>query len=123
MIHSKNFYIFFNIIIAIILSINGIAQDVEVPLAEHPRPDLNRPEWMNLNGNWSFEFDTGDVGEDEGWYAEKKLSRKITVPFSWGAPLSGVADEGDIGHLFGAVYLLNTYPHLLGNFTIVNFTA
>jgi len=97
MIHSKNFCIFFNIIIAIILSINGIAQDVEVPLAEHPRPDLNRPEWMNLNGIWSFEFDTGDVGEDEGWYAEKELSRKITVPFSWGAPLSGVADEGDIG--------------------------
>ncbi|MBN1441814.1 MAG: hypothetical protein JXA90_03845, partial [Planctomycetes bacterium] len=40
-----------------------------IPLPEHPRPDLERPDWVNLNGVWSFRFDPGDAGEKEGWGA------------------------------------------------------
>ncbi len=24
----------------------------EIPLPEHPRPDFQREQWINLNGNW-----------------------------------------------------------------------
>lgn len=71
---------------------------VQVPLPEHPRPDFQRAAWLNLNGQWRFAFDPSDSGVRLGW-ARRPLpgSRQILVPFSWGAPLSGVPDSGDVG--------------------------
>ena len=57
-----------------------------IPLPEHPRPDWERPDWVNLNGEWDFGFKRG------------AYDRTILVPFGWGSPLSGVADDGDTGH-------------------------
>src|SRR6266498_515083 len=59
---------------------------VQGPLPEHPRPDFQRPQWLSLNGRWQFWFGRQDSGK-----------REIVVPFSWGSPLSGVPDSGDIG--------------------------
>lgn len=28
----------------------------KIPLPEHPRPDFERSEWINLNGPWAFTF-------------------------------------------------------------------
>ena len=28
-----------------------------IPLPEHPRPDWERPQWVNLNGEWDFGFE------------------------------------------------------------------
>jgi Glycosyl hydrolases family 2, sugar binding domain/Glycosyl hydrolases family 2/Glycosyl hydrolases family 2, TIM barrel domain len=68
-----------------------------IPLPEQPRPDFARAEWLNLNGHWRFAFDPHDEGERSGWAAGALPgSREILVPFSWGAPLSGVPDSGDI---------------------------
>ncbi|MBN1561112.1 glycoside hydrolase family 2, partial [candidate division KSB1 bacterium] len=68
-----------------------------IPLAEHPRPDFSRPEWLNLNGHWSFEFDAADAGLTQKWFAgAKAFSKEILVPFPWGSRLSGVADEAVI---------------------------
>jgi beta-galactosidase/beta-glucuronidase len=69
-----------------------------VPLAEHPRPDLQRQDWINLNGSWSFRFDDENRGLGQDWQSGNvPFQEEITVPFSWGAPLSGVEDEADIG--------------------------
>jgi len=69
-----------------------------IPLPEHPRPDFQRSEWVNLNGRWRFAFDAADRGERAGWPAGALPgTREIVVPFSWGAPLSGVPDSADIG--------------------------
>ena len=69
-----------------------------IPLPEQPRPDFARAEWVNLNGRWHFRFDRADAGERARWYAAPMAgSRTILVPFSWGAPLSGVPDSADIG--------------------------
>ena len=70
-----------------------------VPLAEHPRPDLHRKEWRNLNGRWSFRFDKEDAGEKDGWPAKelKWFNGRINVPFPWGSKLSGVENRADIG--------------------------
>lgn len=68
-----------------------------VPLPEHPRPDFERPDWLNLNGWWDFRFDTGDAGQAGQWQQGDTVSgRSILVPFPWGSPLSGVPDEAEI---------------------------
>jgi len=69
-----------------------------IPLPEHPRPDFERDEWVNLNGRWRFTFDARDAGERAGWpSAGLPPGHQILVPFSWGAPLSGVPDSANIG--------------------------
>ena len=73
------------------------AQIPSIPLPEHPRPDFERTEWLNLNGRWRFAFDARDEGERAGWVSrDLPGAREILVPFSWGAPLSGVPDSADI---------------------------
>ena len=70
-----------------------------IPLPEHPRPDWCRSEWVNLNGEWRFEFDAKNAGVREKWFsaADSRFGRTIVVPFPWGSPLSGVKDEADVG--------------------------
>ena len=30
---------------------------------EHPKPQFERENWLNLNGTWQFEMDPGNSGE------------------------------------------------------------
>src|SRR3954468_2814819 len=74
------------------------ASHAQIPLPEHPRPDFQRAEWLNLNGRWSFAFDARDAGIRAGWpNGTLPPGHEILVPFSWGAPLSGVPDSANIG--------------------------
>ncbi len=82
------------LICLLVLYCSAAAQGI--PLPEHPRPDFARDQWVNLNGQWQFEFDSLDRGLDEKWFENKSLSGMITVPFPWGSALSGVKDEADI---------------------------
>ena len=69
-----------------------------IPLPENPRPDFQRAEWLNLNGRWRFAFDARDAGISAGWPNDGlPPGHEILVPFSWGAPLSGVPDSANIG--------------------------
>lgn len=81
-----------------VLTLSFVSQAQQtIPLPEHPRPDFERNEWLNLNGDWDFEFDKNDVGEKDGWQSGKKaFTKTIHVPFPWGSALSGVKDEADI---------------------------
>ena len=74
------------------------AQGAEIPLPEHPRPDLERAEWVNLNGDWSFRFDKDGKGEGERWFESALAAFPLTihVPFPWGSKLSGVPDDADV---------------------------
>lgn len=60
---------------------------------EYPRPDFERTEWLNLNGEWDFEFDDDNEGEREGWYRNKDLSGKIHVPFCYQSAMSGIHSQ------------------------------
>jgi hypothetical protein len=74
------------------------AAPTSIPLPEHPRPEFMRERWQNLNGSWQFQFDPQNNGEAQGWPRSGLPSpQRITVPFSWAAPLSGVRDNADIG--------------------------
>ena len=69
----------------------------QIPLPEHPRPDFERHEWLNLNGEWYFTFDrtAAEKGISDGQFSGFDL--KIRVPFPWGSRLSGVDSKGDTG--------------------------
>lgn len=77
------------IILLLAASFTGAAQKNNQPLPEHPRPDLMRTQWLNLNGSWDFTFDSTLV-------IPSKFTHKILVPFPWGSKLSGVKDEADV---------------------------
>jgi beta-galactosidase/beta-glucuronidase len=55
---------------------------MELPRAEHPRPQWVRDDWLNLNGEWEFEEDPGLSGEAKGWVSGKRLAGRIIVPFA-----------------------------------------
>ncbi|MCK4579348.1 MAG: glycoside hydrolase family 2 [Candidatus Marinimicrobia bacterium] len=84
-----------------ILNIGVCAENHEggsIPLPEHPRPDFQRNAWLNLNGQWEFQFDKKNHGIEKRWSSgTTAFDKTITVPFSWGSKLSGVKDEADIG--------------------------
>ncbi|HOY05483.1 MAG TPA: glycoside hydrolase family 2 TIM barrel-domain containing protein [Saprospiraceae bacterium] len=80
-----------------LLALTPLFSQTPIPLPEHPRPDFQRADWQNLNGDWAFEFDQKDAGIRQKWFAgTKKFTRTIHVPFPWGSPLSGVPDSADI---------------------------
>jgi beta-galactosidase/beta-glucuronidase len=60
------------------------------PRPEYPRPERVRPQWLNLNGEWEFAFDDDDRGLRDGWPSGRPLPQRITVPFCFESPLSGI---------------------------------
>lgn len=34
----------------------------QIPRPEHPKPQFQREDWINLNGHWTYEFDPGKSG-------------------------------------------------------------
>ena len=85
-------------VMGLLLVCVSVARAQTIPLPEHPRPDFERSRWLNLNGAWQFRFDPADAGVSSGWSAGSvEFDETILVPFSWGAPLSGVDDKADVG--------------------------
>ncbi len=64
----------------------GREVDPDTPLPEHPRPQLHRPGWVNLNGRWEHAF-TSTADRPSAY------DGPIVVPFSPEAPLSGVGRQ------------------------------
>lgn len=64
---------------------------INIPRPEHPNPQFQRREWLNLNGKWSFEIDKSKSGLAKKYYEpQTKLERIINVPFCPESVLSGV---------------------------------
>ncbi|MBR6702866.1 MAG: beta-galactosidase, partial [Clostridia bacterium] len=63
---------------------------MEIPRKEHPNPQSERENWLNLNGEWDFEFDFGNSLGEADILTREKWSRKITVPFCPESELSGI---------------------------------
>lgn len=59
------------------------AEPAAVPHAEHPRPTLERADWMPLNGLWTLRIPLESA---------RSVSLPILVPFPAGSTLSGVKD-------------------------------
>ncbi len=63
-----------------------------IPRPEYPNPQFERSDWINLNGEWEFEIDSGRSGRDRKLYEAERLGGKITVPFCPESRLSGVGN-------------------------------
>ncbi|QHC61169.1 sugar-binding domain-containing protein [Rathayibacter sp. VKM Ac-2760] len=71
-----------------------------IPRPEHPRPQFERADWLNLNGLWQFEVDRGDTGFERGLLG-RELRDEIKVPF---APESTASGIGDVDFLTAVWY-------------------
>lgn len=80
----------FSVIAAALISLCLPSQASSVPRPEYPRPQFERSDWVNLNGEWTYEFDKGRSGMDRRLYQSKGFDSKITVPFCPESSLSGV---------------------------------
>lgn len=60
---------------------------------DHPRPQLIRPIWQSLDGEWEFAHDDDDVGLAQRWQAGGTLPLRIRVPFVPESAASGIGDE------------------------------
>lgn len=65
-------------------------QTESIPRPEYPRPQFARSQWLNLNGKWTFTFDFGKSGKEQGFAQAKGFRREIIVPFCPESSLSGV---------------------------------
>lgn len=57
---------------------------MNIPRNEYPRPQFVRENWMNLNGEWDFSFETDC------------FDKKITVPYCYQSKLSGIHIQSPI---------------------------
>jgi len=64
-----------------------------IPRPEHPKPQFQRDEWINLNGAWTYKFDHNRSGMHKGreLFKSTGFNSNITVPFCPESKLSGVA--------------------------------
>ena len=64
---------------------------MSIPRPEYPKPQFERKDWMNLNGEWAFCFDNGRSGEARKIYeSDEAFDKTITVPFCVESELSGI---------------------------------
>ena len=91
----KHFVLYFCACCALLLGA-CTPKTVNIPLPEHPRPDFERAEWLNLNGYWAFTFDAAAADKALADKSCAALDQRILVPFPWGSKLSEVEDKGDI---------------------------
>ena len=69
---------------------------------EHPKPQFDRENWQNLNGEWQFEIDNARCGEAKEFYKnDYKLNSKINIPFAPESPLSTI---GNTDYMFAVWY-------------------
>lgn len=69
---------------------SGLHASNPIPRPEYPRPQFERDSWVNLNGEWTYQFDFGKSGKERGLQNAKGFADKITVPFCPESSLSGV---------------------------------
>ena len=62
-------------------------------MRSHPRPQLTRAHWIDLDGTWQFASDPDDHGLNDRWWEEdREFDRTIIVPFPPESPASGVGE-------------------------------
>jgi len=77
---------------------SAVTHAADLPRPEHPRPDFQREQWLNLNGEWQFEVDEKGDGEQRGLTSGQDLAKKILVPFCPESKLSGIGNTDYMTH-------------------------
>ncbi len=69
-------------------------------IPDYPRPQMIRPDWVNLNGTWQFAFDDANRGEKLGWQQGFQKQYDIQVPFTYETKMSGIGREEAHEHIW-----------------------
>lgn len=77
-----------------------VASVWSMPRPEYPRPQFERADWVNLNGEWTCSFDFGGSGMEREFYKSNGFDKKITVPFCPESKLSGIGYTDFINHFW-----------------------
>lgn len=77
-------------IFTVLLALFYITAGIAIPRPEYPRPQFERTDWVNLNGEWTYTFDFGDSGFERGFQESTGFEGRIVVPFAPESRLSGV---------------------------------
>lgn len=84
-----------------ILMLTGLcASATELPRPEYPRPQFERADWINLNGEWTYAFDFVNSGWQNEYPLSKGFDQKIIVPFAPESSLSGVGHTDFINNIW-----------------------
>ena len=93
------------------------------PRPEHPEPQWERKNWVNLNGEWQFEIDHGVSGVDRGLPEATALKDRITVPFCPESTLSGIGYTDFMYQVWYKKVVSFQKSELLGKRVILHFGA
>lgn len=95
----------------------------------HPRPQLTRRQWYDLNGSWGFAYDDHDQGLAKQWQLREDIfERTIQVPFPPESEASGIADTSYHPYVwyrrtFDIPQEYNDGQHLILHFGAVDYRA
>jgi beta-galactosidase/beta-glucuronidase len=92
----------------------------------YPRPQLVRPKWVDLGGEWNLRFDDDNRGLSAKWFSAAAASgfdRTITVPFPPESQASGINDTGFHSVVWYQRYLSIDALRTPGERLIVHFGA
>jgi beta-galactosidase/beta-glucuronidase len=93
-----------------------------LPRQEYPRPQFERNCWLNLNGEWNFDFDDNNTGIRNAWFSEPELKQVITVPYTYQSKLSGINNQ-DFHDIVWYSKKFDLTEALKGKRIILNFGA
>ncbi len=98
---------------------------MNIPRPEHPNPQFEREDWINLNGEWQFEYDFGISGRDRKFYERKSLNSKIIVPFCPESVLSGIGNTDFLNCVWYLknVEIPNTDKNVILHFGAVDYES
>jgi len=87
-------------LISLLLIIATVALFAQMPRPEYPRPQFERKDWVNLNGEWTYKFDFVGSGLEQDYINSKGFDGKIVVPFAPESKLSGIGHTDFINHIW-----------------------